>query len=592
MNVVNRMKVGQRLAVAFTATAAVFTVALAIGWFKVGAVTADQRGFATTSSRAHAAAAAAYNMRVSQSQNVALQGRGRVRNDDGSDMHRGDVAVFEKALAELAASVHDDAGRAAVARIRGTYADWTAMDRRLEGWVAAGRRREAVALENGDGNALGDDLAGQLTDLGVREATAGARATDGSVSDVRLLMLLLGAFALVGAVVQGVLAGRSIVRPLRSVQEHMMSIARGGDLTARVDASRTDELGDLAHAFNALMATFHDIVRQVGETGRALLGTADDLTRTAGEAGRAVAEVAGTIVTVADASGDQAASAVRVTQQAEDMAVRVDTVAGGAERLADAAARADRTAGEGAATIADTEQVMERIRDSVARGAGVVESLGGKSADIDAIVATIAGIAEQTNLLALNAAVEAARAGEAGRSFAVVAEQVGALAESTRAQAGSIAGIVTDIQAETRRAVEAMEQGTREVAAGVARTAAAGAAFAAIRDEVRELTGEVAGVATAAGDLRAGTVVVRQGIERVATVSEQNAAASQEVSAASSQTAAGAERVEETAASLAGTARELVDLVSHYTVWRPGAPDQRGGRRSVEDHLRRRFTAS
>ncbi|MFN8122690.1 MAG: methyl-accepting chemotaxis protein [Thermoleophilia bacterium] len=589
MHLVHRLKVGQRLALAFAITAAVFLAALTVGWVRIGSVTGEQTRYAATSASAHAAAAAAYNMRVSQAQNAALGGRSRVLNDDGSDMHEGDVAAFEEAFANLDRSIGDEQGRAAFTKVKDTYAQWTEMDARLRTLLEAGRVQEAVAFENDELNAKGDELANGLTQLGDAEARAGAVATDDAVGSVRLLLGVLALLAVALAAGLGVLETRNITRRLGRLQAHMMSIAHGGDLTARVDASRVDEIGDLAHAFNALMATFHDIVRSVGEAGRNLLGTAGELSETAGDAGRAVAEVATTIDVVANASSNQASDAMRVTQEAQDMATRVEAVAGGADRLAEAARRADATAAEGAQAMARTAEVMDRIEQAVGRTAEVVEGLGSKSDDIGAIVATITDIAAQTNLLALNAAIEAARAGEHGRGFAVVAEEVRQLAESTQEQAGSIAAIVGDIQNETGRAVSAMEEGKREVAEGVRRAGEAREAFQTISGDVAGLTAEVGDVAAAAGDLSSGTRAVREGIAAVASVSEQNAAAAQQVAASSGETAAGTQRVEETALGLTSTAEVLVGMVSRYSVWNPGAPDKRGRPRTVEQHLERRY---
>lgn len=591
MHLVHRLKVGQRLALAFAIITAVFLTALAVGWVRIGSVTGEQTRYAQASADAHAAAAAAYNMRVSQAQNVALGGRSRVLNDDGGDMHEADVAAFEAALARLRDGVRDARGRAAVGDATSAYEEWSAMDDRLTAMLAAGRTGEATRFANTELNASGDELAGTLTRLGEAQAAAGAAATDDAVGAVRLLLGALALLAVALAGLLGFLATRSIVGRLGRLQAHMMSIAHGGDLTARVDASRVDEVGDLAHAFNALMATFHDIVRSVGETGRNLLGTAGELTETAGGTGRAVAEVASTIDVVADASSTQAADATRVTQEAEDMAARVDAVAGGAERLADAARRADAAAAHGAETMTRTAEVMDRIEEAVGHTADVVEGLGAKSDDIGAIVATITDIAAQTNLLALNAAIEAARAGDHGRGFAVVAEEVRQLAESTQQQAGSIAAIVGDIQAETARAVSAMEQGKGEVGEGVRRAGEARDAFRTISGEVAALTAEVDDVAAAAGDLSGGTRAVREGIAAVAAVGQQNAAAAEQVAASSGETAAGTRRVEETALGLASTAEVLVGMVSRYTVWSPGAPDKRGRPRTVEQHLARRYRA-
>ena len=104
---------------------------------------------------------------------------------------------------------------------------------------------------------------------------------------------------------------------------------------------------------------------------------------------------------------------------------------------------------------------MSAVRESSLQATDAIRGLGAKSEQIGGIVATITGIAEQTNLLALNAAIEAARAGEQGRGFAVVAEEVRKLAEESQSAAASIAGLIAEIQGETAKAVEVVEDGAR-----------------------------------------------------------------------------------------------------------------------------------
>jgi len=120
---------------------------------------------------------------------------------------------------------------------------------------------------------------------------------------------------------------------------------------------------------------------------------------------------------------------------------------------------------------------MKVIAESVRETAGKVEELGKRSDQIGRIVGVINDIADQTNLLALNAAIEAARAGEQGRGFAVVADEVRKLAERTTMSTKEIATMIEAVQGDTRLAVEAMEQGTRQVAKGVATTQKAGEAL-------------------------------------------------------------------------------------------------------------------
>ena len=211
MSLLSKLRIGPRLAVAFGLVALVFLIALAIGWSRVGTVASGQGAYADTANRANAAAAAAYNMRISQAQNVNIMGR--VENPDGSDMHQGDVAAFESALKDLQASEHSAASRAAIVAIRADYARWTNLDRRLAALVRTGDRTAATALENGSVNAHGDSLAQALTTLGGAEAHAGEKATADAVGSVRNILALLAGFAVATGIVLAACGRRRSRRP-------------------------------------------------------------------------------------------------------------------------------------------------------------------------------------------------------------------------------------------------------------------------------------------------------------------------------------------------------------------------------------------
>jgi methyl-accepting chemotaxis protein len=177
---------------------------------------------------------------------------------------------------------------------------------------------------------------------------------------------------------------------------------------------------------------------------------------------------------------------------------------------------------------------MRRIANRVQDTARTVDSLGSRSDQIGAIVATIEDIADQTNLLALNAAIEAARAGEMGRGFAVVADEVRALAERTTKATREIGEMIKAIQSETKSAVNAMNEGVREVEAGTHDAERSGAALEQILVEIDAVADQVRQISTAAEEQSATTGEITDNIHRMTQIIQDTARGSHETADAAS----------------------------------------------------------
>jgi methyl-accepting chemotaxis protein len=165
---------------------------------------------------------------------------------------------------------------------------------------------------------------------------------------------------------------------------------------------------------------------------------------------------------------------------------------------------------------------MNSIADRVATTARTIDNLGSRSDQIGAIVGTIEDIADQTNLLALNAAIEAARAGEQGRGFAVVADEVRALAERTTKATKEISTMIKTIQTETKEAVKSMEVGVQEVEKGTMEAARSGEALGKILEQISTVTSQITQIATAAEQQTSTIHEINNNIQIVADVAKVN----------------------------------------------------------------------
>ncbi|MFA7405014.1 MAG: methyl-accepting chemotaxis protein, partial [Pelobacteraceae bacterium] len=294
-----------------------------------------------------------------------------------------------------------------------------------------------------------------------------------------------------------------------------------GDLTRRLDASAGDELADISHMLNLFIEKLHTIIADVASTTSQVASAATQLQATAVQIAAGAEEVAAQSGTIATAG--------------EEMSATSGDIARNCQYAAEGAKLASEAAVSGAKVVDETIAVMNNISDRVKNTARTVESLGSRSDQIGEIVGTIEDIADQTNLLALNAAIEAARAGEQGRGFAVVADEVRALAERTTRATREIGEMIKAIQKETGAAVIAMEEGVVEVGKGSEKATGSGKALENILEQINSVTAQIDQVATAAEEQTATTSEISNNMQQITEVVSRTARGAHESATAATQ---------------------------------------------------------
>jgi methyl-accepting chemotaxis protein len=583
----------RQLIVAFFAVSLIFAIALALGFTSIGSVNAKVQSGAKDEKVLEQATGNARAMEASE--------LGTVLSPGTASDHVDDVATFRKTLSTVSAYAMTPAARNAVRIAESAFSQWQTVDNQILAAVRAHNNDQAVNLALGPAGNASDDLTTDVANVSALISHDNTAAAASTADSGRTLMLILAALALAAAAAISFAIARDVsfrtrrlldgirdldAHDLGSIGSGLEALARG-DLTVEataqtkpIQSSRLDELGELTQTFNSMVDKAHSritayngtrakvarMLREIGQTSEQLTLASQQMATTSQEAGRAVDEIAQAVSSVAAGAEDQ----VRTIGEARDLTDEVANAsvlsADGAQQTASAAAQARDLAEEGAGAVSQATEAMRAVRNSSAEATSAIRSLDAKSEQIGVIVDTITGIAEQTNLLALNAAIEAARVGEQGRGFAVVAEEVRKLAEESQSAASSIAGLIHEIQRETRHAVEVVEGGSKQTEDGAATVEQARDAFVRISDAVQDVGSRVEQIAASIQEIASAGSRVQDSMASVAAVAEQSSASSQQVSASTQQTSASTEQIAASATDLARTAEELERLVGAFTL--------------------------
>lgn len=446
--------------------------------------------------------------------------------------------VIGRKLDELDKSIQSADGKAMMAQLKEKWAGYVTSQNLIIELIENQKKDEArkelltsVRKTQGEYFKAIDDIVayqGNLMDKAGDAVEASVKRT----ITVTIAILILSAIL---SVVTTVVIVRSITRPVSELVAANERLANG-DLTVAIPVTGADEIGQLADSSRKVIGNLREILGKVADTSNQVASASSQLQSTAEQIATGAEEVASQTNTVATAS--------------EEMAATSTDIARNCSMAAESSKQTSQFASRGAVIVQETINGMNRIAEHVKQSAKTVESLGSRSEQIGTIVGTIEDIADQTNLLALNAAIEAARAGEQGRGFAVVADEVRALAERTTKATKEISDMIRTIQSETKSAVSAMEEGVSEVEKGAESSVRSGQALEDILAQVNEVTTQINQIATAAEEQTATTCEITSNIQEVTEVVHQSSRGANETAAAASQ--------------LSSNAVILQDLVSRF----------------------------
>ncbi|RMS69775.1 Methyl-accepting chemotaxis protein [Pseudomonas savastanoi] len=357
-------------------------------------------------------------------------------------------AEAEKAYATYRATPLEDDERAAGDQMDKDWPVYQTLVDRAAAVAFSGDVAAARALVEGDVRKAYLTVMGELNIIvgsNNRQIGEGAIAAGKTESSANLNLYMGIGIAFVAAFLLALFISRVISSPISSALVSAQRIA-GGDLTQPIVSTHRDEAGLMLTALSDMQNSLKSTIGQISSAADQLASAAEELNAVTEEGSRGLTRQNDEI--------QLAATAVT------EMTAAVEEVARNAMSTSDASKRTSTEAATGRDQARDAVSAINNVSAEISSSTSMVEELAGRVREIGQVLDVIRGIAEQTNLLALNAAIEAARAGEAGRGFAVVADEVRALAHRTQQSTSEIERLVTNIQSGTERAVGSMRGNT------------------------------------------------------------------------------------------------------------------------------------
>jgi methyl-accepting chemotaxis protein len=359
---------------------------------------------------------------------------------------------------------------------------------------------------------------------------AGARRQAALVALPLVLIVLLLTAAL----------GRRLARRVGQVAAAAEAIA-SGDLAHTVQDGGDDEIGELGRIFvgmsgslRTLVADLRAAASEVEREATSILNTSTQQSAMASQQAAAINETSTTVTEIAQTSKqatEHADSVIKVAQRSEELSR------------------------EGQRVVDEAMGGLEKVAEQVKAISVAITDLRERTLQIGDIIATVKDLAEQSNLLALNASIEAAKAGEHGRGFAVVAMEMRNLAEQSKAAAGQVRAILSEVQKGTRAAVTVTEEGSKRAHAAIAMAQSAGSTIQGLAEVIRDSS-------LAARQIANNTRQQTIGVEQIVS-------AITELSSAMNDAFEGTKRIESVAGNLTTVSKRLTEIVGRYRVAEP-----------------------
>ena len=388
--------------------------------------------------------------------------------------------------------------------------------------------------------------------------------TQESSDNARVKVLILSIFALLFAIVCGVVISSFISRPVVKLGNMAKQVAAGDLNVEQLKIKSKDEIYYLNESFEQMTDNLRVMISSISTSSDQVAASAEQLNASAEQSSRATETVSSAIQEIASGAEETTTKLESNTTSLQEVLQGIQHISESSANVSELSRQTTKEAEEGGTFVENNLAQMKFISESISRSNEKVTSLSQRSKEIGSILDVISGIAEQTNLLALNAAIEAARAGEHGKGFAVVADEVRKLAEQSQASTKNIAELIALVQSDTVESVNIMNEVVTNVEEGVKVSEQTSNKFTQILSSTRNMTPQIEQVTATVQQISASIDEITNSAMEISQLSQANAASSEEVAASAEEQLASMEEIDSSAQALAQMAEELKVVVNKF----------------------------
>ena len=449
---------------------------------------------------------------------LLLEADSRQSAADATVRLAGDLLEDEQAFQRLISTDDERSAFESYVRDRKEYME---VQSRVAQLALEGSDEQALTLITRELNPRADAMVTSLQELqriNMAGATTASDVSKASYASAQRAVIVTIIIAALLTILLAWLITLSIVKPIRQAVD-MTEIVASGDLTQRFSDTGRDEPARLLRALSNMQVQLRETIEGIGNSSTQLASAAEELNAVTEDATRGLQRQNDEI--------QQAATAVN------EMSTAVDEVASNAVSTSEQSRATSATAEEGQQQVARTVTSIDKLTSTIESTSSEVQELADKAQNISRVLDVIRAIAEQTNLLALNAAIEAARAGEQGRGFAVVADEVRALAHRTQQSTTEIEDMIGTMQQGTEKSVEAMNISRTMANATLEQANAAGEALKQITAAIVQINERNMVIASAAEEQAQVSREVDRNLVNIRDLSTQSAAGAEQTSSSS-----------------------------------------------------------